>query len=279
MNPSSMRAARSALATFALLAGSLSALHAQSGTEPAQRWALELQPLAERFERASDVRLLLTVRNVGTSAHSIALPYRSGAAWPQWIGIERDGLRLESAADHDFAAEPALLAPGEQMSVFVDLAPFLSRSGLGAAGPGAYTVRWDGGTIGLASSASASFVVTGAPLATPAPSSLEAFLAPARPGESELERVRSAWSRFAATPNDPRAIAFAAALPPERIDALSIFEVLEATRDVGVRRALVALLGEAGKDEVSADRLIAFLRKHPDPSLASLGSEALERMR
>jgi hypothetical protein len=252
---------------------------AQAGAPRAEVWALELLPLAERFERAEEVSLVLTVRNVGDEPRAIALPQGPRAAWPQWVQVERDGERLEPAADHDFAAEPALLAPGEQLSVQVDLARFLSPAALADAGPGRYELRWDGGTIGLASSAEASVTLTGAPLLGPKPGTLESFLVPSFPGEPLAERVLTTWSRFESRPSDPRLVAFLAALPAGSFDPLDAFELLEATNDRGVQRELVRLLGRVGRDAYLAQRLIEFLTEARDPSLSGLGSEALESLR
>lgn len=240
-----------------------------------QHWQLEIRPLAERFERWSEVRLLLSVRNVGREPRAIALPWRAGARWPQWLRIRAGELELPRAEDQDFVAEPALLAPGEALSVLVPIASFLAPETLSSVGPGEFVVRWDGGTIGFATSASASFAVTGAPLPGPAAGSLESFLPVARPNEALGERLRAAWAGFLASPSDPRAIAFLGALPPEGLDPFSALQLLETTRDLGVRRALLALLARCGPDADAAERLLEFLQRHPDPSLLSLAPDAL----
>lgn len=238
---------------------------------------LQMQPAAPHVQRVQDVHLILTLKNVGTKARTFVLPYLDNHDWYQWIQVFRDGQKLPARVDEDYAYLPTVLRPGQQLSVLVSLDKFYDVPNIGS-GAGHYSVRWDGGTIGFASTASASFEVGSASAESADAFALDSYLTNAA-GLSIEDQTRQLWKDVLKSPADPKWLPLLRIVPKDYIDMNSLLDLAETTNDLGLRREAVRALSKVGKQPGVIPRLVALLKSHEDKPLGELAFATLQSLR
>ncbi|PIQ86104.1 MAG: hypothetical protein COV74_05965 [Candidatus Omnitrophica bacterium CG11_big_fil_rev_8_21_14_0_20_45_26] len=263
--------------TGALLVFTFAALPRTVFAEEKIIWQTQIRPVEPKFRSLKEVFIILSFTNQSGENQPIVLPVRPEDPWFQWIGIYKEGERLEPKPDLDFGFRLSTVQPGETLSLLVPLTHFYQ---VPAAGPeaGIYELHWPGTTLGPAEDAEAQVEIDPALPNPPDANALDYYLEGVS-GKDSAERRKKLWKTVLKSRNDPKWIGLLHILPAELIDADSLLKLAQKSDDLGILREAIRALGKIGSDQKTAGRLTALLKQAKDPVLIESGVESLQRLR
>lgn len=243
-----------------------------SAGEPGGFWPIrstgEVFPIVSVFNDFADVQVVFTLTNTSDKTEIMIIPYLNEKWWNVCPGFFRNAVEVAPDPGESTSFPASRLAPGEKISRLVP-AHWLHVENRKARNDGTFEkpVTRDGpgyglyylllrrGSAALQRSAHALFEVVPKSVKVAPPFLTIPYYLDGKAGLSEADTRTHLWKKMLGTPDDPKWLALLRIMGREHIDPDSLFALLKATKDVGIRQEAVRTLGRLGRNESVADRL------------------------